>query len=195
MVQSRWSLLRPGTIKAVTSVLDEQFVERTVFFPVFARYFLARGRSFEIMIEDLFKHKASQSNKPHLVLSADVPRLRNIAHKRMGYLRATYRLFKDTVSETEKDNRALVKSHMKMCVKHYHALIPQLDIIETQLGVKIEDALCVCVNVYFLEKMVRYRNFHLVIYRFVSQQIEFAEVEEGKAEETRYSRTTTAQPS
>jgi hypothetical protein len=25
---------------------------------------------------------------------------------------------------------------------------------------------CVCVNVYILEKMVRYRNFYLVIYRF-----------------------------
>jgi hypothetical protein len=93
------------------------------------------------MIEDLFKHKASQNDKPPLVLSAEVPRLRQIAHKRMGYLRATYRLFKDTVSETEKDNRALLKSHMKMCVKHYHALIPQLDLIKSQLGVKIEDAL------------------------------------------------------
>jgi hypothetical protein len=36
------SLLRPGSIKAVTSALDEQFVERTVFFPVFTRYLLAR---------------------------------------------------------------------------------------------------------------------------------------------------------
>jgi hypothetical protein len=59
----------------------------------------------------------------------------------MEYLRATYRLFKDTVSETEKDNRALVKSHMKMCVKHYHALIPQLDLVATQWGVNIEDTL------------------------------------------------------
>jgi hypothetical protein len=47
------SLLRPGIIKAVTSALDEQFVERKVFFPIFTRYFLTRGRSFEIMIEDL----------------------------------------------------------------------------------------------------------------------------------------------
>jgi hypothetical protein len=59
----------------------------------------------------------------------------------MGYLRATYRLFKDTVSETEKDNIALVKLHMKMCVKHYHALIPQLDLIATQWGVDIDDTL------------------------------------------------------
>jgi hypothetical protein len=88
------SLLRPGIIKAVTSALDEQFVERTVFFPVFTRYFLARGRSFEIMIEDLIKHReTTQNDKPPLVLSADVPRLRHIAHKRMGYLRTTFRLF------------------------------------------------------------------------------------------------------
>jgi hypothetical protein len=118
------SLLQPGTIETVTLVLDEQFVERRVFFPVFARYFLARGQSFEIMIEELFKHKASPNDKPPLVLSAEVPRLRHIAHKRMGYLRATYRLFKDAISETERDNRAFVKLHRKMCVKHYHALIP-----------------------------------------------------------------------
>jgi hypothetical protein len=65
------------------------------------------------MIEDLFKHKAGQNNKPPLVLSADVPRLRHIAQKMVGYLRARYRLFKDTVSETEKDNKALVKSHIE----------------------------------------------------------------------------------
>jgi hypothetical protein len=136
------SLLRPGIIKVVTSALDKQFVECTVFFPVFTRCFLARGRLFEIMIEDLLKHRvATQNDKPPLVLSADVPRLRHVAHKRMGYLRATYRLFKDPVSETEKDNKALVKLHMKMCVKHYHALIPQLDLIETQWRVDIEDTL------------------------------------------------------
>jgi hypothetical protein len=94
------------------------------------------------MIEDLLKHReASQNKKPPLVLSADVPPLRHIAHKRMGYLTATYHLFKDTVSETEKDNIALVKLHMKMCVKHYHALITQLDLIATQWGVDIEDTL------------------------------------------------------
>jgi hypothetical protein len=59
----------------------------------------------------------------------------------MGYLRDTYCLFKDAVSETEKDNRALVKSYMKMCVKHYHPLIPQLNVIETQWRVDIGDAL------------------------------------------------------
>jgi hypothetical protein len=101
------SLLRQGAIETVMLILEEQFVEREVFFPVFARYFLAWGQSFKIMIEDLFKHKDSRDNKPPLVLSAEVPRLR---HKRM---RATYRLFKDTVSETEKDNKALVKAHMR----------------------------------------------------------------------------------
>jgi hypothetical protein len=96
------SLLRPGIIGAGTSALDKQFVERTVFFPVFTRYFLARAGLFEIMIEDLLKHMvATQNDKPPLVLSADVPRLRHIAHKRMGYLRATYRLFKDTVSQKD----------------------------------------------------------------------------------------------
>jgi hypothetical protein len=59
------SLLQPGIINAVTSALDEQFVERTVFFPIFTRYFLARGRLFKIMIEDLLKNKeASQNDKP-----------------------------------------------------------------------------------------------------------------------------------
>jgi hypothetical protein len=97
---------------------------------------------FEIMISDLLKHReASQGERPPLILRADVPRLRHIARKRMGYLRAMYRLFKDTVSETEKDNIALVKLHMKMCVKLYHALIPQLDLIATQWGVNIEDTL------------------------------------------------------
>jgi hypothetical protein len=75
------SLLRPGTIETVMLLLEEQFVEREVVFPGFARYFLARGQSFKIMIEDLFKHKGSQNNKPHLVLSAEVSRLRYIAHK------------------------------------------------------------------------------------------------------------------
>jgi hypothetical protein len=135
------SLLQQGAIETVMFILEEQLVEREVVFPVFARYFLARGRSFKIMIEDLLKNKDSRDDKPHLVLSAEVPRLRHLAHKRMGYLRATYHLFKDTVSESEKDNRALVKAHMKMCVKHYHALIPQLDLVKSQGGVKIDHAM------------------------------------------------------
>jgi hypothetical protein len=85
-------------------------------------------------------------------LSADVLRLRHIARKRMGYLRATYCLFKDYVSETEKDSIALIKLHMKMCFKHYHALIPQLDLIATQWGVDIEDTLFY--NLGTLQKLV-----------------------------------------
>jgi hypothetical protein len=46
--------------------LDEQFVERTVFFPVFTRYFLARERSFQIMIEYLLKHRET-SQKTNLL--------------------------------------------------------------------------------------------------------------------------------
>jgi hypothetical protein len=65
----------------------------------------------------------------------------HIANKRMGYLRATYCLFRDTVSGTEKDNIALMKLHRKVCIKQYHALIPQLDLMETQWGVKIGDTL------------------------------------------------------
>jgi hypothetical protein len=47
----------------------------------------------------------------------------------MAYLRDTYSLFKDTVSETEKDIIALMKEHMQICIRPYHALIPQLDLI------------------------------------------------------------------
>jgi hypothetical protein len=35
----------------------------------------------------------------------------------------------------------LIKLHMKMCIKQYHALIPQLDLIPTQWGVNIGDTL------------------------------------------------------
>jgi hypothetical protein len=113
-----------------------------VFFPRFTRYFLARERSFQMMIEDLLKHReTSRNDAPLLVLKDDVPRWRNIVNKRMEYLINTYRLFKDTVSETEKDNIALMKLHMKMCIKQYHALIPQLDLIATQWGISIEDTL------------------------------------------------------
>jgi hypothetical protein len=131
------SLLQPGIIRAVTLALDEQFVAHTVLFLVFTRYFLARELSFQIMIKDLLKHRETNHEEPPLVLGADVPRLRHIANKRMGYLRPRYHLFKDTVSETEKDKRALVKSHMTMCVRQYHALIPQLDLIATRWGIDV----------------------------------------------------------
>jgi hypothetical protein len=85
------------------------------------------------MNEDLLRHReASNNNEPAPVLKDDVLRLRLIASRRMSYLRDTYRLFKDTFSETEKDIIALMREHMKMCIKQYHALILQLDLIGTQ---------------------------------------------------------------
>jgi hypothetical protein len=90
------SLLRPEITGAVTSALDKQFVGRRVFFPTFTRYFLAREQSFKMMIEDLLKQRETNRNgNPPLVLKYDVPRWRNIANKRMGYLKDTYPLFKD----------------------------------------------------------------------------------------------------
>jgi hypothetical protein len=76
----------------VTAVLDKQFVERRVFFPTFIRYFLAKERSFQIMVEDLSRHReASYNNKPPLVLKDNVRRLRLLANRRMAYLRDTRR--------------------------------------------------------------------------------------------------------
>jgi hypothetical protein len=119
------SLLEPEITKAVTSVLNKQFVEQRVFFPTFIGYLLARERSFQMMIEDLLKHReTSRNNDTPFVLKDDVPSWRNIANKRMGYLRDMYRHFKITVYEMEKTNIELMKLRMKMCIKQYHALIP-----------------------------------------------------------------------
>jgi hypothetical protein len=57
----------------------------------------------------------------------------------MAYLGDTYRLFKDTVSKNEKEIITLMRVHMKRCIRQYHALIPQLDLIANQWGVSIED--------------------------------------------------------
>jgi hypothetical protein len=133
------SLLKPEITKAITAVLSKQFVERRVFFPTFSKYFSAKERSFQIMIEDLLRNReASHNNESPLVLKDNVPRLRLIANRRMAYLSDTYRRFKDTVFETEKDIIALRRVHMKMCIRQYHALIPQLDLIATQWGISIE---------------------------------------------------------
>jgi hypothetical protein len=59
----------------------------------------------------------------------------------MAFLRDTYSRFKDTVSETEKDIIALMRVHMKMCIRQYQTLIPQLDLIATQWGISIEAVL------------------------------------------------------
>jgi hypothetical protein len=57
----------------------------------------------------------------------------------MAYLGDMYRLFKDTVSKNEKEIITLMRVHMKRCIRQYHALIPQLDLIANQWGVSIED--------------------------------------------------------
>jgi hypothetical protein len=93
------SLLRPGAIQETTLILEEDPIERTVFFPIFSRYFVAKGRSFENMVADLIHHReANQNEGAPLIVKADVPKLRQIAHKRMGFLKATYRIFKDSTS-------------------------------------------------------------------------------------------------
>jgi hypothetical protein len=67
------SLLKQEITKAITAVFNEQFVEQRVFFPMFTRYFSAKERSFQIMIEDLLRHReASHNNESPLVLKVDV---------------------------------------------------------------------------------------------------------------------------
>jgi hypothetical protein len=136
------SLLKPEITKAIMAVLNEHFEEQRVFFTTFTRYLLDKERSFQIMIEDLLRHReASHNNKLPLVLKDDVPRFRLIANRRMLYLRETYRRFKDTVSEAEKDIIALMRVHMKRCIRQCHTLIPQLDLVATQWGISIEAVL------------------------------------------------------
>jgi hypothetical protein len=80
------SLLRLGIIKAVTQALDEDIIEKNVFFPVFTRYFQSKGKAFENMIADLLHHREeNQNGGAPLILRVDVPRLRQIANKRMGF--------------------------------------------------------------------------------------------------------------
>jgi hypothetical protein len=133
-------------------------VGQRVFFPTFTRYFLARERSFQMMIEDLLKHReTSRNDDPPLVLKDDVQRWRNIANKRMGYLRDTYRLFKDTISETETDEITY-----KMCIKQYHALIPQL--ISSQLnGESVLKILCLTTTLFRLSRRERARGDNVIM--------------------------------
>jgi hypothetical protein len=44
------SLLCPGNIQDVEITLEEEVVDVNVFFPVFTRYFLAKGKSFQMMV-------------------------------------------------------------------------------------------------------------------------------------------------
>jgi hypothetical protein len=134
------SLVSPGMIQNLTQTLGEEVVERTVFFPVFTRYFLAKGKVFENMLADLLRHcAANQNGGPPLILRDDVPRIRNIAYKRMGFLRKTYKRYKDSPGPVDETNMALIRLHMKACVSQYHAVLPQLDLIATQWGVQLED--------------------------------------------------------
>jgi hypothetical protein len=56
------SLLHPGIIQDVTATLAKEVTNITVFFPTFTRYFLAKGRSFEMMVADLLRHRESNQN-------------------------------------------------------------------------------------------------------------------------------------
>jgi hypothetical protein len=76
-----------------------------------------------------------------LIVRTDIPKLRRIAHKRMGFLKATYRIFKDSSTTIEQTNIDLIKTYMKACVRHYHALLPQLDLLAAQWGVDDDDDL------------------------------------------------------
>jgi hypothetical protein len=110
------SLLRPGIIQNFSQTLDEEVVEKTVFFPVFTRYFLAKGKVFENMLTDLLRHRAANQNGgPPLILRDNVPKIRNIAYKRMGFLRKTYKLYKDSPGPVNETNMALIRLHMKAC--------------------------------------------------------------------------------
>jgi hypothetical protein len=130
------SLLHPAVIMNIMAFLDEEPAQQTVFFPAFSRYFVARVKSYENMIEDLIWHReAHQNGGAPLIFFLDVPKLRRIAHKRMGFLKATYRIFKDSSTTIEQPNIDLIKTYMKACVRHYHALLPQLDLLAAQWGV------------------------------------------------------------
>jgi hypothetical protein len=132
--------LRPGNIQDVELTLDKEVVDVNVFFPIFTRYFLAKGKSFQMMVADLLRHReVNQNGGAPLILRADVQRLREIAHKRMAFVKATYRSYRAMNTPQDKDNVDIICLHMKTCIKNYHTLLPQLDLIATQWGVEVED--------------------------------------------------------
>jgi hypothetical protein len=136
------SFLGPAAIRDIMLMLDKEPTQQTVFFPTFSRYFVARGKLYENMIADLIRHReANQNGGAPLIVRADVPKLGQIAHKRMGFLKETYRIFKDSATAIEQPNINLIKTYMKKCVRHYHALLPQLDLLATQWGVDEDDNL------------------------------------------------------
>jgi hypothetical protein len=76
-----------------------------------------------------------------LILRADVQRLRDIANIRMRFAKQTYLMYKEIVPQQAQDNMQLIRLRMKTCMKHYHAVLPQLDLIATQWGKNIDDTL------------------------------------------------------
>jgi hypothetical protein len=89
---------------------------------------VAKSKGFEVMIADLIHHReANQNGGAPLIIRADMPKLRLIEHKRMGFLKGIYRIFKDSVTPKDKVNVDIICISMKSWVRHYHALLPQLD--------------------------------------------------------------------
>jgi hypothetical protein len=76
-----------------------------------------------------------------MILRADVLRLRDIANRQIRFAKQTYRMYKDMVPQQAQDNMQRIHLHMKTCMKHYHAVLPQLDLIATQWGINIDDTL------------------------------------------------------
>jgi hypothetical protein len=82
-------------------------------FPSFTRYFLAKGRDFEMIAGDLVKHReANQNGLPALVLRDDIPRLRAIIRSKMGFLKQTYARYRNTDPPDEAINKDLIKLHI-----------------------------------------------------------------------------------
>jgi hypothetical protein len=134
--------LRPRIIQDVEITLEEEVVAANVFFTVFARYFLAKRKSFQMMVADLLRHReVNQNGGAPLILRADVQRLREIAHKRMAIVKTTYKSYRAMNPPQDKDNVDIIRLHMRTCIKNYHTLLPQLDLIATRYGVEVEDTL------------------------------------------------------
>jgi hypothetical protein len=68
-----------------------------------------------------------------------MPKLRLIEHKGIRFLTATYIILKDYATPKDKVIVDLIRISMKSCVRHYHALPPQLDLLATQWGVDLDD--------------------------------------------------------
>jgi hypothetical protein len=50
-------------------------------------------------------------------------------------------MYKEMVPQQAQENMQLIRLHMKTGMKHYYALLPQLDLISTQWGINIDDTL------------------------------------------------------